>query len=76
MINLMFKTCLNISFYITNNKPLKQSTYLFIKEEKGEKKKLAGSRWLTPVILPTQEAEIIKIMVQSKPLQIVLKTLS
>jgi hypothetical protein len=32
--------------------------------------------WLTPVILATQEAEIRKIIVQSQPEQIVLKTLS
>jgi hypothetical protein len=31
--------------------------------------------WLTPVILPTQEAEIRRIMVQSQPRQIIQKTL-
>jgi hypothetical protein len=32
--------------------------------------------WLTPVILPSWEAEIRKIMVQGQPGQIVLETLS
>jgi hypothetical protein len=32
--------------------------------------------WLTPVILPTQEAEIRRIVVRSQPRQIVHKTLS
>jgi hypothetical protein len=36
----------------------------------------AGCQWLTLVILPTQEAEIRKIMVQSQPRQIVRETLS
>jgi hypothetical protein len=34
----------------------------------------AGCRWLTPVILAIQEAEIRKIKVQSQPRQIVHKT--
>jgi hypothetical protein len=33
-------------------------------------------RWLTPVILATQEAEIRRIMVPSQPREIVLQTLS
>jgi hypothetical protein len=36
----------------------------------------AGCQWLTPVILATQEAEIMRIMVQSQPRQIVHATLS
>jgi hypothetical protein len=35
-----------------------------------------GAGWLTPVILSTQEAEIRKIVVQSQPQRIILKTLS
>jgi hypothetical protein len=38
--------------------------------------KLAGCQWLTPVILPTQQAEIRRITVQSQPGQIVCETLS
>jgi hypothetical protein len=37
---------------------------------------LAGHRWLTPVILATQEAEIRRIKVWSQPKQIVHKTIS
>jgi hypothetical protein len=33
---------------------------------------IAGGWWLTPVILPTQEAKIRRITVQSQPGQIVL----
>jgi hypothetical protein len=33
-------------------------------------------QWLTPVILPTQETEIRRIVVQSQPGQIVHETLS
>jgi hypothetical protein len=36
----------------------------------------AGRRWLTPVILATQKAEIRRIAVQSQPGHIVLKILS
>jgi hypothetical protein len=36
----------------------------------------AGCRWLTPVSLATQEAEIRMIVVQSQPRQIVHETLS
>jgi hypothetical protein len=37
---------------------------------------LSRGRWLTPVILATQEAEIRRIMAQSHPGQIVHETLS
>jgi hypothetical protein len=37
---------------------------------------LGECRWLTPVILATQEAEIRRIEVQSQPRQIVQETLS
>jgi hypothetical protein len=40
----------------------------------GKKSFSAGHRWLTPIILPTQEAAIRKIEVQSQPGQIVLET--
>jgi hypothetical protein len=36
----------------------------------------AGCRWLTPIILVTQEAEIKRISVQSQPGRIVCETLS
>jgi hypothetical protein len=36
----------------------------------------AGHRWLTPIILDTQEAEIKRIKVQSQPRQIVCEILS
>jgi hypothetical protein len=41
-----------------------------------KKDSLAGSRWLTPVILATQKAEIRRIKVQSQPRQMVHMTLS
>jgi hypothetical protein len=41
-----------------------------------EMRKPAGSRWLTSVILTTQEAAIRRIVVQSQPGQIVQETLS
>jgi hypothetical protein len=40
------------------------------------KKRRARSRWLTPVIPATQEAEIRRITVQIHPRQIVCETLS
>jgi hypothetical protein len=40
------------------------------------KKSNAGRWWLTPVIPPTQEAEVRRIAVQSQPRQTVHKTLS
>jgi hypothetical protein len=43
-------------------------------ETKGELD--ARNRWLTPVILNTQEPEIRRITVRSQPGQIVLETLS
>jgi hypothetical protein len=39
-------------------------------------RKKARHRWLTPVILATQEAEVRRIVVRSQSRQIVLKTLS
>jgi hypothetical protein len=36
------------------------------------KKEKVGCRWLTPVILATQEAEIRRIRVRSQPRQIVM----
>jgi hypothetical protein len=45
------------------------SNYLY--QETGK----LGGRWLTPVILATQEAAIRRIMVQSQPRQIVHETL-
>jgi hypothetical protein len=36
----------------------------------------ARNRWLTAVILATQEAEIRRILIQSQPGEIVLETLS
>jgi hypothetical protein len=48
-----------------------------LKDHDGFKNALVlGIRWLTPVILTTQEAEIRRIMVQSQPGQIVQETLS
>jgi hypothetical protein len=50
-----------------------------LKNVKSEKKKKicgAGHRWLTPVILATQEAENRRITVGSQPGQIVHETLS
>jgi hypothetical protein len=50
------------------------------KQRKGKdnlrKKVTAGHRWLTPVILATQEAEIRRITVRSQPRQIVRDILS
>jgi hypothetical protein len=40
------------------------------------KKRIAGHQWLTPIILPTQESEIRRIVVGSQPRQIVYETLS
>jgi hypothetical protein len=37
------------------------------KKKKERKRKCAGWRWLTPVILATQQAKIRRIMVQSQP---------
>jgi hypothetical protein len=46
------------------------------REPKEKKNPGAGCRWLMPVILVTQEAEIRRIMAQSQPGKIVLNTLS
>jgi hypothetical protein len=40
------------------------------------KKKVKESRWLTPVIPATEEAEMRRIEVQSQPRQIIFETLS
>jgi hypothetical protein len=47
-----------------------------MERKKRKKKKGAGHKWLTPVTLATQEAEIRRIMVGNQPRQIVHKTLS
>jgi hypothetical protein len=47
-----------------------------LQKKRKEEKKRAGHRWLTPVILATQEAEIRRITVPSQPAQIVCETLS
>jgi hypothetical protein len=44
---------------------------LYMKDRLVKRKELARSRWLTPVILATQEAEIRRIVVQSQPGEIV-----
>jgi hypothetical protein len=41
-----------------------------------QKKKVKESRWLTPVIPATEEAEMRRIEVQSQPRQIIFETLS
>jgi hypothetical protein len=46
------------------------------RKKKRKKDKQAGHRWLKPVILATQEAEIRRIMILGQPSQIVCKTLS
>jgi hypothetical protein len=46
------------------------------KTNKQKKPIFAGSQWLTPAILATQEAEIRRIMVRNQPRQIVCETLS
>jgi hypothetical protein len=49
---------------------------LIVEPPLSENPKSAEHRWLKPVILATQEAEIRKIVVGSQPKQIVHKTLS
>jgi hypothetical protein len=47
----------------------------FLKNKKQNKhKKINGHRWLTPVILPTQEAEIRRVEVRGQPGQIIHET--
>jgi hypothetical protein len=52
------------------NDPNIVCTYEYNKKRKRTTA-LAGCQWLTPVILPTQEAEIRRMAVQSQPGQIV-----
>jgi hypothetical protein len=52
-------------------KALRQEHTCVLNRQQGSRR-----RWLTPVILTTQEAEIRRIEVQSQPRQILLKTLS
>jgi hypothetical protein len=47
-----------------------------MRKREGEGERGAGRRWLTPVILTNQEAEIRRISVGSQPGQIVCETLS
>jgi hypothetical protein len=53
-----------------------ESSQLLKSSLKSRNLKTAGHRWLTPIILATQEAEIKRITVQSQPGQIVCETLS
>jgi hypothetical protein len=48
--------------------------YHHIAEVLSKMTKNVGCWWLTPIILPTQEAEIRRTVVQSQPGQIVHKT--
>jgi hypothetical protein len=62
--------CLYYGLMFRNNKE-QTDTWMNLKNILG-----ARYRWLSPIILATQEAEIRRIAIRSQPEQIVRKTLS